>query len=239
MTGWKHGSPKRAPTRIRSAGSSAWSRNTSTAYSRNARRISRQASSSGPGSDTPRISAPSAPASGSIIIGQVYDKTHCHRRRGSARRLCRRHARASRARRDADRRVAGADRDHPGARSRARRHDARGALHGEERQDHAPDRGPVARRAAEGDAAALAEVEALIVPKAGANPRGDIQRPSMAQDILKGRRTEIDAMNGYIARKGAEVGVPAPSHARLAEIVTRVERGELAPSPSHLEEICA
>src|SRR5438552_13412100 len=94
-------------------------------------------------------------------------------------------------------------------------------------------------RAAEGDAAALAEVEALLVPKAGANPRGDIQRPSMAQDILKGRRTEIDAMNGYIARKAAEVGVPAPSHARLAEIVTRVERGELAPSPSHLEEICA
>jgi len=90
-------------------------------------------------------------------------------------------------------------------------------------------------RASEGDAAALAEVEALIVPKAGANPRGDIQRPSMAQDILKGRRTEIDAMNGYIARKGAEVGVPAPSHARLAQIVTCVERGELAPSPSHLE----
>jgi 2-dehydropantoate 2-reductase len=59
----------------------------------------------------------------------------------------------------------------------------------------------------------------------------------MAQDILKGRRTEIDAMNGYIARKGAEVGVPAPSHARLAEIVTCVERGELAPSPSHLEDL--
>ena len=37
----------------------------------------------------------------------------------------------------------------------------------------------------------------------------------MAQDILKGRRTEIDAMNGYIARKGAEVGVPAPSHQKL------------------------
>jgi 2-dehydropantoate 2-reductase len=89
-------------------------------------------------------------------------------------------------------------------------------------------------RAAEGDARALAEVEAVIVPKAGSNPRGDIQRPSMAQDILKGRRTEIDAMNGYIARKGAEVGVPAPSHAKLAEIVTRIERGELKPSPSLL-----
>jgi 2-dehydropantoate 2-reductase len=89
-------------------------------------------------------------------------------------------------------------------------------------------------RAAEGDARALAEVEAVIVPKADSNPRGDIQRPSMAQDILKGRRTEIDAMNGYIARKGAEVGVPAPNHAKLAEIVTRIERGELKPSPSLL-----
>jgi 2-dehydropantoate 2-reductase len=89
-------------------------------------------------------------------------------------------------------------------------------------------------RANEGDASALAEVEALIVPKAGSNPRADIQRPSMAQDILKGRRTEIDAMNGYIARKGAEAGVPAPSHQKLAEIVTRIERGELKPSPSLL-----
>jgi 2-dehydropantoate 2-reductase len=41
-------------------------------------------------------------------------------------------------------------------------------------------------------------------------------------------------MNGYIARKGTEVGVPAPSHAKLAAIVTRIERGELKPSPSLL-----
>ena len=90
-------------------------------------------------------------------------------------------------------------------------------------------------RANEGDAAALAEVEAALIPKAGdGNPRAGIQRPSMAQDILKGRRTEIDAMNGFIARKGAEAGVPAPSHAKLTEIVTRVERGELQPSPALL-----
>src|SRR5205085_8134507 len=47
-------------------------------------------------------------------------------------------------------------------------------------------------RAAEGDKAALAEVEPMLVPKAGDNPRANIQRPSMAQDIIKGRRTEID-----------------------------------------------
>ena len=72
----------------------------------------------------------------------------------------------------------------------------------------------------------------MIVPKS--NPRADIQRPSMAQDILKGRRTEIDAMNGYIARKGEQVGVAAPSHRKLADIVTRIERGELRPSPALL-----
>ena len=90
-------------------------------------------------------------------------------------------------------------------------------------------------RAAEGDRTALDEVETALIPKAGANPRGDIQRPSMAQDILKGRRTEIDAMNGFIAVKGATVGVAAPSHARLTQIVTRVERGELKPSPALLD----
>ena len=89
-------------------------------------------------------------------------------------------------------------------------------------------------RASEGDAQALAEVEATLIPKEGANPRGNIQRPSMAQDILKGRRTEIEAMNGVIAAKGKEVGVPAPSHSKLTEIVTKVERGEVKPSPSLL-----
>ena len=85
-------------------------------------------------------------------------------------------------------------------------------------------------RANEGDAQAMTEVEAALTPKGAANPRADIQRPSMAQDMLKGRRTEIDAMNGYIARKGAEVGLAAPSHVKLAGIVTRIERGELKPA---------
>ena len=88
--------------------------------------------------------------------------------------------------------------------------------------------------AGEGNAAALAEVEAALSPKPGANPRADIQRPSMAQDIRKGRRTEIDAMNGFIALKGATVGIAAPSHVKLTEIVTRVERGEVKPSPALL-----
>ena len=88
--------------------------------------------------------------------------------------------------------------------------------------------------ASEGNPAALDEVESALIPKAGSNPRADIQRPSMAQDIIKGRRTEIQQMNGLIARKGAEIGVPAPAHVKLTDIVTKVERGELKPSPSLL-----
>src|SRR5215831_17012709 len=33
---------------------------------------------------------------------------------------------------------------------------------------------------------------------------------STAQDLIRGRPTEIDALNGYISRRGAELGVPVP-----------------------------
>ena len=89
-------------------------------------------------------------------------------------------------------------------------------------------------RAAEGDGSALALVEAELTKASKPNPRDDIRRPSMAQDVMKGRRTEIEFINGYIADKGAEIGVEAPSHTKITEFVKAVERGELTPSPSVL-----
>ena len=68
--------------------------------------------------------------------------------------------------------------------------------------------------------------------------RSDLQRPSMAQDMAKGRRTEIEFMNGFIAEKGAEVGVTAPTHAMLTEVVMRVERGEIAARPGERAGEC-
>ena len=84
--------------------------------------------------------------------------------------------------------------------------------------------------AAEGHADALVEIEEIMKARSAGNPRAGMQRPSMAQDMRKGRRTEIQLMNGYIAEKGKLVGVPTPSHEKLTDIVTRVERGELKPS---------
>jgi len=88
--------------------------------------------------------------------------------------------------------------------------------------------------AGEGDRDALAEIEALMLAGSNTSARSDLQRPSMAQDMAKGRRTEIEFMNGFIALKGAEVGVPAPTHAMLTGVVKRVERGELAANPANV-----
>ena len=89
-------------------------------------------------------------------------------------------------------------------------------------------------RAHEGDAAALAEIERQLTDSSAGGLRSANQRPSMAQDMAKGRRTEIEFMNGFIAEKGAEAGVPAPTHARLTEVVKRVERGELTARPENV-----
>jgi 2-dehydropantoate 2-reductase len=88
--------------------------------------------------------------------------------------------------------------------------------------------------AAGGNHDAMAEVEENLISHAKANPRADIQRPSMAQDIRKGRRTEIDFMNGFIAEKGRLMGIPTPSHEKLVELVRKVERGEITQSAAHL-----
>ena|SRR5579862_5719181 len=45
------------------------------------------------------------------------------------------------------------------------------------------------------------------------------QISSTAQDMLRGRRTEIDALNGYVAERGVALGVPAPMNRTLHALV--------------------
>ena len=94
----------------------------------------------------------------------------------------------------------------------------------------------VIARAGEGDPEAGREYDEHRlheVNKAG----GGEHRPSMGQDMVKGRRTEIEFLNGFIVRKGEEIGLPTPANAALADIVKRVERGELKPDPRHLIDL--
>ncbi len=46
---------------------------------------------------------------------------------------------------------------------------------------------------------------------------------STAQDLARGKRTEIDALNGYIVRRGAELGVPTPVNHTLFALVKLLE----------------
>ena len=47
---------------------------------------------------------------------------------------------------------------------------------------------------------------------------------STAQDLNRGRPTEIGALNGYIARRGAELGVPVPANHALFTLVKLAEQ---------------
>jgi 2-dehydropantoate 2-reductase len=92
-------------------------------------------------------------------------------------------------------------------------------------------------RAAAGDPAALDEVESQIMAGLRSNTRSDLARPSMGQDMAKGRRTEIDFINGVIAARGAEIGVPAPTHIKLIAAVKEVEHGKKPAAPENLYAI--
>ena len=92
-------------------------------------------------------------------------------------------------------------------------------------------------RAAEGDRRALDEVEGQILAALNSNTRSDLARPSMGQDMLKGRRTEIDFINGVIAEKGDAVGRPAPTHRALVAAVKQVEHGAIPARPENLYAI--
>ena len=46
---------------------------------------------------------------------------------------------------------------------------------------------------------------------------------STAQDLIRGKRTEIDSLNGYVSRRGAELGVPTPVNHALYALVKLAE----------------
>jgi 2-dehydropantoate 2-reductase len=90
-------------------------------------------------------------------------------------------------------------------------------------------------RAGEGDEAAARACDEQRLKDAKATSAE--QRPSMGQDMLKGRRTEIEFLNGYVVREGAKLDFPCRANAALTDIVKRVERGELKADPRHITEL--
>ncbi len=86
-------------------------------------------------------------------------------------------------------------------------------------------------KAGNGDAEAFGEVERSLTANLANRSAG--ARPSMGQDIIKGRQTEIEFINGFIADQAEGLGFAAPLNRALTDEVLRVYRHEIAASPAH------
>jgi 2-dehydropantoate 2-reductase len=54
------------------------------------------------------------------------------------------------------------------------------------------------------------------------------QRSSTAQDMARGKPTEIDHLNGFVVRRGAALGIATPVNQTLHALVKLVEAGRAA-----------
>jgi len=55
-------------------------------------------------------------------------------------------------------------------------------------------------------------------------------KASMLQDLEKGKKTEVDAINGVVSAYGRKIGFPTPMNDMVVDIIHRIEAGELKPS---------
>ena len=60
---------------------------------------------------------------------------------------------------------------------------------------------------------------------------------TVLQDWRKGRHSEVDDLNGHVATRGRELGVPTPVNDAVVRLAHAIERGELVPEPAHLAEL--
>ncbi len=89
-----------------------------------------------------------------------------------------------------------------------------------------------AERWAAAEPATYRELDALLASK---GTGGRNWRASMAQDVAKGRRTEIDYMNGHVVDEGRKAGVPTPVSGAVVDLVREIDAGARRPAPELLE----
>ncbi len=91
-------------------------------------------------------------------------------------------------------------------------------------------------RATVHEVVAVAQAEGVNLPlqasldaMARIAPAMPAQLSSTAQDMARGKKSEIDHLNGYVARRGAELGIATPVNQTLHALVKLVESARPAP----------
>ena len=60
-------------------------------------------------------------------------------------------------------------------------------------------------------------------------------RNTVLQDLLKGRASEVDMINGLVVAEAERRGYVAPANARVVEIVRQIEAGTRKPDPANMK----
>jgi 2-dehydropantoate 2-reductase len=87
------------------------------------------------------------------------------------------------------------------------------------------------------DAAAGRDADRLLAEMAAGAKKLAGGRPSMLQDVMRGRRTEIDHLNGYVVNEGRRVGVKTPFNEAIVRLVHEHGVGTLKPDPKNLDPL--
>lgn len=62
-------------------------------------------------------------------------------------------------------------------------------------------------------------------------------RNAVVQDHAKGRRSEVAYINGLVAEKGRQAGVPVPYNTAITEVNRLIEEGELKPTLANIARV--
>lgn len=92
------------------------------------------------------------------------------------------------------------------------------------------------------DAAAVAAPERVVETLLDTLYAGFVRAgatTTVLQDWTKGRHSEVDDINGTVAREGRRLGVPTPANDAVIAVAHRIESGELAPEAANLGRILA
>jgi len=57
---------------------------------------------------------------------------------------------------------------------------------------------------------------------------------AVLQDHLKGRYSEVDLINGFVADESEKRGLEAPVNRAVTEITRRIYAGEIKPDPANV-----
>ena len=98
------------------------------------------------------------------------------------------------------------------------------------------------------EAASAQDMEGLVAKLTAAQSRRGLTaeqsarlpapgRPSLLQDVIKHRRTEVDYLNGRIVQLASRLGIPAPMNQAIVDLTHELEAGVIQPGPVSLERL--